>query len=284
MIGDIKMTGSVLNSSRVCVNTGLVPAKDSNLYFENSILPKADFNPISKQEFEKNYLAESQKEDRNYLISLQELPNYLCDLFDRLNLAEAKTRPEMVRMFQDKVETVNKINLALEEVIRMYTIEDFDLHGLSFTEPGRITSSAFFSDATGKQMKLLGLHLDRGGEVPLKEKDFQSRNRIGINLGAEPRTLYFIGHSIVSMYNRLMEAGVSDLEVNNRNIEVLFMATFPDIPVYAIKQEPYEFYIAPTDNLIHDGTTFGRKSFDILMSFLGKFEHESNSINKIIVK
>ena len=52
----------------------------------------------------------------------------------------------------------------------------------------------------------------------------------------------------------------------------MFFKYFPDYPVLKIEQKPYEYYIAPTDNCIHDGATLERRSLDIVMTYLGHFK------------
>lgn len=59
--------------------------------------------------------------------------------------------------------------------------------------------------------------------------------------------------------------------INIENISENFFYNFPDYPILKIKQKPFEFYIAPTDNCIHDGSTFDNTELDITITYLGKF-------------
>ena len=51
-----------------------------------------------------------------------------------------------------------------------------------------------------------------------------------------------------------------------------FMRCFPDYPVIRLRIAPNEAYIAPTENIIHDGSTLGKMYFDICLTIRGKFK------------
>ena len=50
-----------------------------------------------------------------------------------------------------------------------------------------------------------------------------------------------------------------------------FFQLYPDYPIIRLRQDPYEGYIAPTDSIIHDGSTVDMKTHDITLNFLGHF-------------
>ena len=52
-----------------------------------------------------------------------------------------------------------------------------------------------------------------------------------------------------------------------------FLKKNPDYPVVRIELKPYQYYIAPTDNFIHDGSTLGNKDFDITIVYVGNFDN-----------
>ena len=47
------------------------------------------------------------------------------------------------------------------------------------------------------------------------------------------------------------------------------MRAFPDYPVVRLTIRPGEAYIAPTENLIHDGSTLGMTSPDLALHMIG---------------
>ncbi|MEH1944911.1 MAG: hypothetical protein V7L01_32495 [Nostoc sp.] len=118
---------------------------------------------------------------------------------------------------------------------------------------------------------LLGMHLDGWDRESLRLK-YKSRNRLCINLGREDRFFLFINLTLIDMLNAL---GLPDKEIYEDYQETYirdeFMNRYPDYPVVKLKVAPGEAYIAPTDNLIHDGSSLGKQYPDITLAFLGYF-------------
>ncbi|WP_445721844.1 hypothetical protein [Flavobacterium sp.] len=51
----------------------------------------------------------------------------------------------------------------------------------------------------------------------------------------------------------------------------MFFKYYPDYPVFKLKIKPFQYYIAPTDNYIHEGTTSRKNEIDISITYLGYF-------------
>ncbi len=49
------------------------------------------------------------------------------------------------------------------------------------------------------------------------------------------------------------------------------MKRYPDYPVIKVRVAPGEAYIAPTENMIHDGSTVGKQYPDIHLTLFGYF-------------
>jgi hypothetical protein len=60
--------------------------------------------------------------------------------------------------------------------------------------------------------------------------------------------------------------------VNFANVRTHFFKHYPDYPVIRIRQKPYQYYIAPTYNCFHDGSTLGSTELDITIIYFGKFK------------
>jgi hypothetical protein len=60
--------------------------------------------------------------------------------------------------------------------------------------------------------------------------------------------------------------------INIGNISRYFFSHFPDYPVLRVQQKPYQYYIAPTDNCFHDGSTLGNSELDITLIYFGFFK------------
>jgi hypothetical protein len=74
-------------------------------------------------------------------------------------------------------------------------------------------------------------------------------NRISINIGREDRYFLFINLSIQD----LIELLEPDPSRTADELVLQFFASYPDYPVVRIRLRPGEAYIAPTENIIHDG-------------------------------
>lgn len=116
-----------------------------------------------------------------------------------------------------------------------------------------------------------GLHIDSWDELPLANREV-ARNRICINLGNENRYLLFVNLSVRHIAEQLNESlDTLDQRYNPKTLAHQFLKTFPNYPIIQLKLAPGEGYIAPTENLIHDGSSEGSTSWDIFFTLRGFF-------------
>jgi hypothetical protein len=57
-----------------------------------------------------------------------------------------------------------------------------------------------------------------------------------------------------------------------RAIGAAFMSTFPDYPIVRLRLRPGEAYIAPTENVLHDGSSTGVRAINQYLSMRGRFD------------
>jgi hypothetical protein len=95
-----------------------------------------------------------------------------------------------------------------------------------------------------------GLHVDSWDHKPWWDRSSGS-NRISINIGVFPRQLVFCTVPVVDI------SAAEDAQ--RREFPTGLMPDFfrrrPETRVYRMRLEPGEGYIAPTENIIHDGST-----------------------------
>jgi hypothetical protein len=121
-------------------------------------------------------------------------------------------------------------------------------------------------------MRYMGLHIDGWG---LPYNKLQNRHlspvKISINLGTKERYLLFINLSLKEISKMLIDSGFSNIVNTCEAWEIgsLFMKHFPDYPVVRLKILPNEAYIAPTENMIHDGSTLGCFNHDVNLQIRG---------------
>jgi hypothetical protein len=141
------------------------------------------------------------------------------------------------------------------------TPRNSELLGFYRNEPG--LSSVTFDPNLGLR---IGLHLDswEGASVAGRR---HKRSRLLINLGASPRQLLFMT-TPVDVLQELLGIG----EGPGYFVDKCFAATSGrNRTVYAIEIQPDEGYIAPTECLVHDGSTAMGSSVDICFTMVSRF-------------
>ena len=107
----------------------------------------------------------------------------------------------------------------------------------------------------------IGLHLDSWDNLPLQDRH-RSTNRISINIGPSHRYFLFLPVSLIEMNRILSKFADWDAAVPHVMLGDHFMDRFPDVPVIRCRLAPGEGYIAPTENLMHDGSSEGQHQPD----------------------
>jgi hypothetical protein len=115
-----------------------------------------------------------------------------------------------------------------------------------------------------------GLHVDSWEDQNIETLD-RAANRICINVGEEDRYFLFLPFSVMELATLLgRELGPEWVPPARYTlIGREFMRCFPQVPVVRCRLRPGEAYIAPTENLVHDGSTLGQKSEDRSITIRG---------------
>jgi hypothetical protein len=118
--------------------------------------------------------------------------------------------------------------------------------------------------------RFIGLHIDDLDELPIGIRE-QSTTRLCINLGEHSRYLLFVNVSALGMAQMLArdDAGGSFKTMRSTPLIHAFMNAFSEYPVVRLEVRPGEAYIAPTENMIHDGSTLGMRGTDHQVTLRG---------------
>ena len=222
---------------------------------------------------------------QNEQIEVFSLPKDLIKMFNQVGFSSCKNEKDFNAIFllkkQYLQETMVRITKLFELILNnSYSITDVKLLCFSYENPKIETIAYSISDE-----QYLGLHIDNGqGKSLLKRED--NPNRLSINLSSEPRYLLFVDKTIQGLINliHLKNPNFDIIGLQEDKLVYTFFSLYPDFPIYRIKLYPYEAYIAPTDFIIHDGSTIDKTNPDITMVFLGYFEpankriHDTNSV------
>ncbi len=122
-------------------------------------------------------------------------------------------------------------------------------HGVGVNRPGMLTTSIDY-----RIDRLVGLHVDHWDGLPLTQRA-RAGNRLAINVGTSPYYIFMLAPTLGDMA-RMTGAALEDATDLNR-LPGDFLAAHPALPVCRIRILPGDVYVAPTDNIIHDGSTRG---------------------------
>jgi hypothetical protein len=108
-----------------------------------------------------------------------------------------------------------------------------------------------------------GLHVDNWDQIDLGSRHLAT-NRVCVNIGEGDRYFLFLPLSLMDIASVLSEEIGPQWEASGRYTLIgrEFMERFPDVPVIRCRLAPGEAYIAPTENLIHDGSSLGQNQID----------------------
>jgi hypothetical protein len=136
----------------------------------------------------------------------------------------------------------------------------------------RINRPGLLTTTVDDEGMYIGLHVDNWYHYTLEDRR-ASPNRICVNVGRESRYLLLVNVPMANMFAMLREAPVNELhpEMVGTPLGLAFMLGYPDYPVLRFRIEPGEGYLAPTENLVHDASTVGMRSWDLAVHVLGRF-------------
>jgi hypothetical protein len=135
------------------------------------------------------------------------------------------------------------------------------------------------TDDTGAHV---GLHIDNWYRSKLNERA-SAPNRISINLGVTARFLLYINLPLATIGALATEQFAFDTRVGDtRNgLRQLFMSRCGSYPVVRLRLEPGEGYIAPTENMIHDGCMPAENALDVQFSVRGRLWPRHSQTNEL---
>lgn len=116
--------------------------------------------------------------------------------------------------------------------------------------------------------KRCGLHIDSWDRLALHQRHL-GRVRLCINLGLRPRSLHFVPYDVATIHNTVTSQKKGS-QLHNTNISSLFCSTFPQAPVLELVIPPGFAYLAPTENVLHDGSSLRSPASDLTITWLGR--------------
>jgi hypothetical protein len=260
----------------VLINSGTIHHSKMNFdkldfpFRRKAFIPKNDWRKLENEERDILITKEYKYSDFLYIGKLDE---NIIQLVEKFNIHFLKERNLVFERLKQKPDILESFNEEINKFAEILCTQknNLEFHRLSVIPSGRYVTSI---NLNLEEFEYIGLHIDHSTIFSV-ETSHLSRNRMCINIGNEERYLYVINLTLIQI--KMMLGEVMDVNLLNvGNITDYFFQYFPNYPVLRIKQKPYEFYIAPTDNCIHDGSTFKNKYLDITITFLGNFIQNEN--------
>lgn len=126
--------------------------------------------------------------------------------------------------------------------------------------------------------KLTGLHIDRWERRPLESLS-SARNRVCLNMGPGPRWLVFMAIGLQEMAAHCaIEPPISFTTAHAQ----MYLRQHPLTPVYRLRIEPGEAYVASTESLIHDGQASSADG-EWVYTVFGRFERTEEARSLSVV-
>jgi len=148
-----------------------------------------------------------------------------------------------------KGQAANQSISIIDKILRTESLCPYDIIFETFQVhdfPARHTS---VHPRTGE---LVGLHLDSWSRLPDSQRG-EGSLRACVNLGRVPRCLDVIPITSEDGLSWLVASGKAEGSWSAGPLAQRLLAQRPDLKVLRLTQYPGELYVAPTENLIHDG-------------------------------
>jgi len=237
-------------------------------YLPRRFVPRKTWRQLNPDELKMLSAAESNAA-LSETISLLRLPDHIIQKFKDVGVEKLEDADQLATLLAARKEDFKELNSQLQNFL--YSI--VPAGGFLEFQGIRVGKGNLATTAHTPGLKLVGMHIDNASGRDLLE--FQSeRRRLCINLGMENRFFLFINKPVRQLVEMVSSRKPVDRQTysNNNSLSDDFFNFYPDYPVVRITQRPYDIYIAPTDCMIHDGSTEGSTKPDIDMTFVGDFK------------
>jgi uncharacterized protein len=268
MAPGIRLSPELLTSGRVSLSAGTVAATSLHQTVEHSdvpfdaraIVPRGPWMRPAPEQVAT--LGVQRAADDPYgFVSLVSIPSHIMTPLRAVAAALVDNRPAEV---QDRTQPIADALLSHFG----YAAADRKVPG-ALAQPSR-TIGATIDRSVGRR---IGLHLDSWFNVAVMDRK-ASPNRICVNIGSKPRALLFINLPAAAIRARVATAGH---DASPTDMGRAFMRRFPNYPVIRLEVRPGEAYIAPTENIIHDGCALDDMGEDLTFTVIGSFPEPGDS-------
>jgi hypothetical protein len=237
-------------------------------YEENAVVPKKPWRRPNPKEEKLMFLSDGNA-NRLENLAITKLPDPIIDRIRKLNISEAEDEKDILEIKKAHPKEYIDVMDGIYDYKCKFLVDGPFSHKI-----GVIVNGSNRETVTVKDNKyILGLHIDNW-DLLKKETLHHASNRICVNLGKQDRHFLLVNQTISTIHDWV--ASNIDLHETKstfwmHDVVTKFFKLFPGYPVVKVRVSPYEAYIAPTENIIHDGCTDGNTAMDIDITTRGKF-------------
>jgi len=263
-------------ADRVQLSSGTVAAPavtPDGLYEEGAVIPRPGWRSLTAHE-RGALIVESCPPLYGNAVSVISLPPQLLHPFRSLRIAaaERQSKEMLGRIIGNEScsRGTDRILAYLRQHFQQPRIdEEWTLAGGIGVRPPRLHT---VTEQPGTDA-LIGLHLDSWywQDFALTCRE-DAPNRVCVNIGAEDRYFLFLNVPIAEMYRLVKDKlAIPGPNCPPSSVATCFMTTSPSYPVVRVRIRPGEAYIAPTENIAHDGSSIDMDALDVTLSIRGRF-------------
>jgi hypothetical protein len=252
---------------RLSLSSGVEPAVHSRIgvrYAADAFRPRPPWRTPARGEF--GLLTDVAERTPATCVGLTRFPEATLAPLCALGLAQLHGRPDVERLLAHP--DYPAAQAALERHVRRFCAAGSELvwHPLNCSPHDLDTVTCDQRPAV-----LVGLHVDNWDALD-PEPPATGRNRICLNAGLEARYFLFVNLTVGQVRAMAPEAPASANRLADLHGAVTgFLRRHPHYPVIRLRVEPGEAYIAPTENIVHDGSTAGSRALDLALVVRGHF-------------
>lgn len=239
---------------------------ESELYNSESIIP---IYPLNGYKETIEHIKDFNVLDSIYCFKIED--HQFKGIVENLGISNLESKDDLLKMITDRESAYNLLKNKFSKLISKFSLDQkHHIHDIYLGNPRQLTTTIEFDKEPHKKC---GLHFDNWGQLAISELE-KAQNRICINLGKSHRYIIFVNKTIFEMKNELIQIDekFKNIEDSNELGQLYFKNVHPvNYKILFFKLEPFEGYIAPTENVMHDGSNFDSDYVDIQLTARGLF-------------
>lgn len=238
--------------NRPMINSGseLVEVLNGQKCNPNTFVAKNDWRNLTQEEIKILFNTDTTLYQQ---IGIIQLPKSICDDIDETELRNVQSVSQGNEI--KKSTQILKVLSKIEQYSKSFQIIDEEQIGIGLIYRPATKESSTFDRYV---QNYIGLHIDSWEHDNLYNRKY-SRNRICFNLGQEDRYITFCNVELSTIATMVSSKNTTI----PRELIKIFLEENKNYPILKLKIRPFEGYIFPTENLIHDGRNSTNSIIDI---------------------